>query len=83
MVAGLGVWLIVAWPCVPVCVPQVIHTINQLEKKAAQKLCLTLLAASPRLDQLWSKCTPAAVKALLDKDEVRCRCPFACEFVQL
>eukprot|EP00967_Tisochrysis_lutea_P006741 scaffold8018_cov24-Tisochrysis_lutea.AAC.2 len=50
---------------------QVLNGINSLENPKAQQLGVMILATSQRLDQLWSKCSPAAVLGWMAKTPVR------------
>eukprot|EP00798_Chlamydomonas_sp_ICE-L_P031723 gene31723-6924_t len=47
--------------------PKVLSSINALENPKAKQLGCMIMAASNRLDQLWSKCTPATVMGWLAK----------------
>ena len=51
---------------------QVLEDINALENAKAQQLGVMVLAASQRLDQLWTKCTPAQVLGWMSKLQVGC-----------
>lgn len=44
--------------------------INALDNPKAQKLGVMILATSQRLDQLWTKCTPAMVLGWMAKTQV-------------
>ncbi|KAF5834777.1 hypothetical protein DUNSADRAFT_8418 [Dunaliella salina] len=46
---------------------KVLNGINSLENPKAQQLGVMILATSQRLDQLWSKCSPAAVLGWMAK----------------
>ena len=49
---------------------QVVDAVQALESAKAKQLGAMILSTSQRLDQLWSKCTPAQVLAWLAKTPV-------------
>ncbi len=50
--------------------PQLLDSIMALESPQARKLGCMIMAAAPRIDQLWIKCTPTMLMDWLAKTQV-------------